>query len=524
MNRRFAALLAPIVLAACSSAAASSPTASKETATPGCSAAVTLTLQPGESHLLTEQEARCFSLSAASGAEYALAGYDARTMEALQGGTAPASLAEPRYTVSDRSTGGAAASQSLMAAPAQPVPTPAGHMRFSQAASTTSGDVYSRSTPWREGDRFQVRPMVGTGTVPAHVVRVVANRYVLAVVDSDESGAGKVLEQAGKALDYIAANGEPLMRKVFGDRFPVTSTGSGQLLILAAAWDPENAAAATWNQESANGVQSYVWFNTNLRPGKGDGYEMYDHVSYRLKVLAHELTHAYQVAYLRATTGSSLPGSAAWSVEGGADFVSMDVLRRYLGVTAGANWSWTDHLNPREDEVVYAMEPAAAQGRLPWGYYDAASLLRDLQNRLASSGMSADDAMAEVSRGAVEGWYGDDGEGGTHLGLVERMRARLGGTWDPAGAVLSWTLAQAADDRTSNKALNNPSYRKVGDSDVSYGWKAIAEVRAGNGGTASFGQVTGGSFFVKVKGAGSASTMSVNATVPGVRWMIARTS
>jgi hypothetical protein len=58
--------------------------------------------------------------------------------------------------------------------------------------------------------------------------------------------------------------------------------------------------------------------------------------------------------------------------------------------------------------------------------------LRDLQARLVAAGMPREAAMAEVSRGAVEGWYGADGEGGASAGLAGRMRARLGPAWDPA--------------------------------------------------------------------------------------------
>jgi hypothetical protein len=248
---------------------------------------------------------------------------------------------------------------------------------------------------------------------------------------------------------------------------------------------------------------------------------MYDHASYRLKVLAHEMAHAWQVRHLRGPHAHGAPGSAAWSIEGGADFLAMDLLRRYLSVGLTANWAWQDHLDPREAAAIYALEPVDARGRLPWGYYDAASLLRDLQVRLIGAGLSPDAAMAEVAQGAVEGWYGDDGAGGACSGLVERIRAHLGAAWNPAEAVLTWTLTQAADDRTGNPALNNPVYRKVGDRGAAYGWKPSAEVQAGGAGSSSFGQVSGGSFFAQVSGAGTVSAIS---NMPGVRWMIARTN
>lgn len=509
-SRRLLALIsASATLAACQNAAGPVTSAAAT-----CNASVSLDLAPGQTRVLSEAEARCFSLSA-SGAEYVLAGFDARAVEASAKGPFAGGLSEPSYTIGD----GAGAARNLVASDGKAAALP-GDLRLNTSAAP--GDAYARATPWVAGERFSVRPMVGTGTVPAKVVKV-AGRYVLAVIESDADGAGRMLEQAETALEFLAAQGTPVLRQTLGEAAPVTSPGSGQLLILAAAWNPEQGAGATWTQEDAAGARSMVWLNTNLRPGRGDGYEMYDHASYRLKVLAHELAHAWQVQYLRGAHGAShsAPGSAAWSIEGGADFVAMDLVRRYLGVGLTANWAWQDHLDPRESGVIYALEPADARGRLPWGYYDAASLLRDLQVRLMNAGLSADAAMAEVARGAVEGWYGDDGEGGACHGLVERVRTHLGAAWDPAEAVLTWTLTQAADDRTGNRALNNPVYRKVGDRGAAYGWKPSAEVKAGRVGSSSFTQVSGGSFFVQVTGAG---TVSAASNTPGVRWMIARTN
>jgi hypothetical protein len=136
--------------------------------------------------------------------------------------------------------------------------------------------------------------------------------------------------------------------------------------------------------------------------------------------------------------------------------------------------------------------------------------------------MTPEAAMAEVSRGAIEGWHGADGDGGACSGLVERMRGRLGASWDAANAVLLWTASQAADDRTPNAALANPNYYDVGSDDARYGWKPAAEVRAGAGGSAAVTQVAGGSFYVRVRGGKAESTLSARSSAPDSRWMIAR--
>ncbi|HEX6372650.1 MAG TPA: hypothetical protein VF006_27265 [Longimicrobium sp.] len=487
---------------------------------PACTAAASVSLAQGQTRALTAVEAACFSLVGADGAEYALAGYDARMLLASRAGQLTGALGDPRYTIVDATHGSRQSLAIASGAPAERArPTDLG-VRLSGAVDPA--EPFARQMPWREGERFMVKPIEGSAPVQARVVRVVSGRFVLAVVEGDESGAGRVMEQALEALQFLARDGVAVLQATFSASIPSTSAGAGQLLVLAAAWDPSKGAGATWTREDENGTHSFVWLNLNLRPGRGDGYEMYDHASYRVSVLGHELTHAWQAEWLGEADGPARPSFAAaprWSVEGGADFVAMDLVRRFLNV--GANWKWSENLDPSKAGVIFALEPFDARGRLTWGYYDASSLLRDLQSRLVAAGMPREAAMAEVSRGAVEGWYGADGEGGASAGLVGRMRARLGAAWDPAAAVLLWTASQAADDQTSSTALANPTYYGVG-GDGRYGWKPAAEVRAGSGQGAAVTQVAGGSFYVRIKGARDGSVLSAVGSTPDARWMIAR--
>lgn len=518
---RFAALLstAALGLAACGGdGGGASPVATE--ATPGCTAAASVNLGVGETAVLSAEQAACFSLAAGSGAEYALAGFDARALEASRAGTAAGSLAEPRYTIADVTYGGA---RSLSPAPSLSAAALPAHAGLNTAAADMGQhSPFARTTPWREGERFSVAPIEGAGPVTARVVRVVGGRFALAVIEKDEAGAQKVLDQAGAALEFLAQRGVPLLQSTFSAGVPTTSAGSGQMLVLATAWDASKGAAATWSHDDGGSARSFVWLNVNLRGGMGTGFEMYDHASFRVKTLGHELTHAWQAAWMRGEHGHASPAAAGWSVEGGADFVAMDLVRRYLNVGQASNWKWGENLEPGRESVVFALEPFDAQGRLTWGYYDASSLLRDLQARLIAGGLSPEAAMAEVSRGAVEGWHGADGDGGACHGLVERLRGRLGTSWDPASAVLLWTATQAADDRTSNPVLNNPTYYDVGNADAKYGWKAAAEVRAGSGQSAAVSQVAGGSFYVRLRGASAAGVLSATSTGPDARWMIAR--
>ncbi|HEX2079890.1 MAG TPA: hypothetical protein VHG08_19390 [Longimicrobium sp.] len=504
-------------LAACGGSPASSPV--EAAGGPACTAAATVSLAAGQTQVLSAQEAGCFRLAAADGAEYALAGYDARALEASRAGQGDGGFANPQYTIAD-ATHGPARSQAAAPSTVTGAAAPA-HVRQLQSAGVDAHEPFARQAPWRQGERFAAKPLEGTEPVQARVVRIIGP-FALAVVEKDEAGAPRVLEQAGEALEFLAQRGIPLLQSTFSPTVPTTSAGSGQLLVLATAWNPDQGAAATWTRTDGADAHSFVWLNLNMRPGVRTGFEMFDHASYRVKVLGHELTHAWQAAWLHQVHGGAGHAAPGWSVEGGADFVAMDLVRRYLGVGLGANWRWTDHLQPEKASVVFALEPADARGRLTWGYYDASSLLRDLQARLVAAGMPADAALAEVSRGAAEGWHGGDGEGGACAGLVERVRARLGGSWDPAAAVLLWTASQAADDRTSNPALANPTYYQVGDEDARYGWKPAAEVRAGAGQGAAVTQVAGGSFYVRIRGARTESTLSAASSTPDARWMIVR--
>lgn len=149
-------------------------------------------------------------------------------------------------------------------------------------------------------------------------------------------------------------------------------------------------------------------------------------------MLTHELAHAWQVRHLAETGGGEGP---PWGVEGAADLLAMDAVRRFLGIGFASNWAWSGRRSAPNRLVAYALEPADTRGRAARGYFDAASLLRDLQARMVRQGMGEADALALVARGAVEGWHGGDA-GAARPGLAGRVRPVLGDAWDPAGAVL----------------------------------------------------------------------------------------
>lgn len=521
-----ALLCAAISLAACSGGSGGAPTAPQTVAeASACTALITLDLQPGQTAPLTDQQASCFRLAAHSGARYALAGFDARSIDGARSGPEPSLSSDPVYLVGDGS------SVAPNVVPASDRVAGAGPADFRADAAPDASSPFNRATPWAEGDRFPVRRVDTGASVTARVVRVVGGRYVFAVVESDQvSGTDKLIGDTEKGMEWLAQNGVAVLDRTWGGGEPVTSTGSGQLLVVFGAWNVNNGigSSSTYAAPDGSGVSSFLWLNLNARPGASDSYQMMDVPSFRLKVLAHEMTHAWQMRY---AYGSQPAGARtvsfgpAWAMEGTADLVAMDLVRRYLGVSLSSNWNWQSRLLAPNDGITFALVPFDTRGQLSRGYYDAASFLQDVQVRMVRHGASADDALAQVARGAVDGWYGIDAAGVRRQGLADRVSAVLGAGWDPADAVLLWTLTQAADDQTNAPELNNPVYANVADPSSQYAWKpAVDEVQAGKSFAYQVTRNAGSSFFVRVKDDGRGGTVALSASVAGTRWMIARLS
>jgi hypothetical protein len=511
-------------LAACGGSATGPTEAAPVATLTSCTPALTLDLQPGQTAPLDAGQAACFRLAAHAGARYALAGFDARSVDAARGAPEPAMGGDAVFAVGDGSGAAASKAPDLSRAPA---PRASAGVRADVTPDATS--PFSRATPWRVGERFPVRRVDTGETVTARVVRIMGGRYVFALVEADEEGhTGRFVSDTEKAMEVMVRDGLGVLNRTWGAREPVTSSGSGQVLVLYAAWNPDQGAGTATTYAAADGsaVGSYVWLNLNVRPGVREGFAMLDAPSYRLKVLAHELTHAWQMRYAYETQPAgprSVSFGPTWALEGTADLVALEVVRRSLGITAGSNWGWQTRLQSPNDAIAYALQPADTRGRVSRGYYDAASFLQDVQLRMVRRGTSTDEALAQVARGALEGWYGVDGAGVRRSGLAERARAILGAGWEPADAVLLWTLAQAGDDQSDAAELNNSAYASVSDADNAYAWQpAVEEVRAGRSFAYQVTRAAGSSFYVRVRDDGPGGTVSLSANVSGTRWMIAR--
>lgn len=511
-------------LSACGGGDAGSPTSpTPPVLAAGCTPTATIDLQPGQTASISAAQAECFRLAPHSGARYALAGFDARAVDGAQAGPEPYFSGDASFLVGD---GTGAAPQSAVQLDRMMGPAPVGIRR---EASADPSSPFRRESPWRVGERFPVKRFDTGEIATARVTRIMGGRYVFALVEADKEGhTDRFMSDTEKGMDVLLRDGIAVLNRTWGAGEPVTSTGSGQLLVVYAAWNPAQGAgvATTWGAPDGSAVGTFVWLNLSVRPGMREDYGMIDVPSYRLKVLAHELTHAWQqrYAYTSQPEGPRVTASGSiWAMEGTADLLAMEIVRRSLGIGATSNWGWQDRLKGQNDAIAYALQPADARGRLSRGYYDAASFLQDVQLRMVRRGAAADEALAQVARGAVEGWYGIDGAGLRRTGLATRVRAVLGATWDPADAVLLWTLAQAADDRTDAPELNNPVYASVSDDDQPLAWKpAVDELQAGKSFAYQVSRPAGSSFYVRMKDSGTGGTLALGAGTSGARWMLAR--
>lgn len=523
-----AARLAPplllAVLAACADRESGPALPDAAAAVAACAPARTLALQPGDTAVLTAAQAACFALGERG--SYLLAGYDTRAAEASRTGPEPSWLPEVTYTLAER-TGAPAASSargpaaSLSAAPAAPRPdaTTAG-----AGEAWSADEPFARELPWRRDDRFRVTRNLTGAAATARVLDVYGGRYVVAVVEGDEHReAAAFREQLHAALGRFLADGVPLFRSVFGaDAEPATSAGSGQVLILLSAWDPALSAGNAATRLGSGGEPfTRIDLNLNVSQAYDEGFLPHEHAAARLKLLSHELAHAWAARYLARTFGPGAPPATVWAAEGTADLLGIEMARRFAGVGRDANLEW-DTYTARVFPLT--LEPRFGNGVLVGGYLSASSFLRDQQARLVRAGVGEEEALRAVVLGALEGMHGRPGDPRAP-GLSRRLSGLLGRAWRPDEGVLLWALAQAADDRTPFAHLQNPLFRDVSNPEARFGrgWSPAVErtITSGSGETHRFTWPFGSVFHARMQETGG-GVFSALSDVEGSRWMVVR--
>jgi hypothetical protein len=301
---------------------------------------------------------------------------------------------------------------------------------------------------------------------PARVVRVYANGMVVVRWDIEpQDGFDTFLAQLDSAWAIIGEHALPTLRGSFVDAMP-RSTGAGQTLILAQQeiFTPMRALG------EVSGDSLFVWLDLLAFP--------WTSATRMAQTLTHETTHLYQMMYMhdsRPAPGlETLLGASFWGVEGGANLMSYELLRRLANVAPDANHEWRTPA-PTVATALFQQRAQPAGGVLTDGFDAAMGFMRDLVLRRMLAGESHPQALAEVSRGVIEGWYGHDGVA-DRLGLTARMRSRLGASWVPSTALLNWALSYAGDDLTPNATYQDRASLRVWDLPVGqgYGWRADA--------------------------------------------------
>lgn len=428
-----------------------------------------LALAVGRPARLSAEAARCLRLAPIPGARYALAFLDARQVRRAAEGFEGVPGGPSTYAVTVAEAGQAAPSAAMVPGPSASRAAAPDHVVRS-ASSAGTGDPARRDRPWTEGERFELRDPSLAAPLRARVVRVHGGHLVFAIAEGEEAEGGTEawVARADSAFARLAAEGYPVFRKTLSPTLPVTSAGSGQLLVVArrdaGAWLGSSAVVAAEGRRL-----SYAFVNTAYTFTAAG----------LLRTLAHEVAHAWQEQYA-ADLGAPGTGAAAWATEGTADLLAWSVVGRALGVGLTANWEWAVALAD-PGRAAYALLPAVTRGDLTAGYASAAGFGHDLVARLVRGGVDEDEALAAVVRGALEGWEGWNRFGARREGLARRMRRALGAGWTPSDALLGWTLAQAADDLTDAPELQNHAFARVSTAGhaAGLGWLAPATLRTG---------------------------------------------
>jgi hypothetical protein len=454
-------------------------------------------------------------LRAAAGAEYALAVLDARAI------LSAISARERGFPSYDATVGLSAAApplapRSSSASREEGAPYPL-EILYSQVDELPEGHPARRADPWSLGEQFPLYDAARQTTVPARVVRVYPDGLVAAWVEGE---AADQLEPFLDQLDYAVAtvrqHAIPLLRNTFVPRLPVTSTGAGQYLMILRT-DPSVRGRA-YGVARGDSVLSWILLNVDVTAGP---------VSLA-SLLAHEMTHTYQMMYMRDTrplgVASSSVGTSFWAVEGGANLISYEMIRRVAGAALDGNFDW--RAAPGDPvRQFYALRAQPAFGEFTNGYDNSMGFLRDLVIRRVVAGEALDAAVREVSRGAVEGWYGFDAWGPGRAGLTARMRERLGSTWDPIDAMLDWTLSHAADDLTEHPVYQDRASLRVWDIPEGHpvGWRPAAVLSEGGQRAVTFSRPGGSPHYLYLRDAGEGVGFVISGTTPELRWRLIRT-
>jgi hypothetical protein len=310
-----------------------------------------------------------------------------------------------------------------------------------------SPDPRFETEPYVVGRRFDIPSDSYSGCENIEVVRVFDNYYAVAVYDElasrlDEAEYARMLARIDSVWGFWMAEGEPLMRHTWVDERVRTSEHHDQVLILLTGEGNEGLAAFS-------GVYGRYYVRIDEGAASTRSAELI------LGMLTHELTHGWDMLYRVRTMPAGegfRGGSLMWAGEGVAELARWEVIRRWAGARydqqferQGAKRHFYPWLNSRQFNFFR-------------GYQRASGFLLDQVARVRDAGLSHEDALRQVMRGAVEGWNGYGREGERREGLARRMeRAGLNG-WDPIDALVTWNLTTATSNLHDNPVYQDATF------------------------------------------------------------------
>jgi hypothetical protein len=428
----------------------------------GCPVETPVTLAAGASKRLTDKEAACLSFKGIAGSRYLLAYADTRLVTNAQT-KAEWPWPDSAYVIVQDVVRNPFTSVAPSSVTAPEPGDPREHVPAAQAFAAASSLPSScpllntfyphcRATPYTVGQAITHYPGGGRPPGAASILTVVGNLALAVFTPDDDVLVPNAKARADSALEWIAKRNIPLSQKAFSLANPTTTSDeSGQLyLALQAA---SSSGAGWWpDQTNGHGRWARITIALSANSAFGDPSSSYTNA---LQVLGHEVLHSYQYRWRYEHAGPWVGNlGTSWAIEGGAAFLAQEMVRDRLGIpfTRNTYFGATQPQDPAFPLIGYGLRVR----NFTFGYGSAASLLRDLVQRLVVAGLTYDDAVLLVLRGAMEGWYGINEEGQYHpLGLSRRMQAVFGRSWNPTDALLQWTMTEAADDLTSNKTYQN---------------------------------------------------------------------
>jgi hypothetical protein len=457
---------------------------------------------------------RC-RIARAPGAEYVLAWIDTRAIEGSKTQVEPVFDPYPlRVTIDPDALTSLRDGESAHGAetPAPPAHRPT-RVRPARLDDVLNTRLSARATPFALDEVFSLEDDATGLPRSARIVRIYGGSIVVARWENEASAElAQFLDQLDTAVAMLDAEGSPAMRATFVDALP-RSTGAGQTFILLR----EDLGVSAWSLGEVFNDTLFTWIEALPFVWRSP-----ERLASRL---AHEMTHQYQLMYMHETRPmGGLPtteGASFWAVEGGADLMSYEMMRRLAGVAPNANHDWR---TPPSDTATKLFQQRAqpAGGVLTDGFDHAMGFLRDLAARRVRDGESHEDALRSVSRGAIEGWYGHDGVA-QRVGLVARMQGRFGSSWAPATALLDWALGYAGDDLTTNAQYQDLNSLRIWDlpPGQSYGWRADAFLSASQT-TEFFFKRYGSPGFVRLFDNGDGVHVEIEAYETPVEWKLLR--